>query len=810
MKTRVITAALMVLGVVSCSRTGESAGTGFPEEGVSLVVRAVIGDGCPTKTAVQPDETSIWWTEGDAINLFQGSRSSGQFITDISSASETAPFYGTLSVATGTTADNLAAQYFWGVYPYSASNTCDGNSVTLTIPSEQGGVAGTFADKLNPAVAMQPSLNLPFYNVGSWFIFSVSQSNIASVSFSGLAGETLVGTVTVAMDSNAHPVVTDVQDGSTVITMRPEGRETFLAGEKYYMVLIPQTLSEGYRLTITRTNGTSAECVVSGPKTFERSGFRRKLDADSGLEFPVPAPVDLGLPSGLKWAISNLCEDGLAGSPSQFGDYYAWGEVEPYYTAGYASESPCTHWRDGRSGGYDWVSYKWCNGTNAILTKYNALNKYRPESTNGTVDNKMILEPEDDAAHVVLGGSWRMPTGEEWQELLDKCSWEVTTLEGVNGHLGTGPNGNTIFLPFAGFHADANFGGIICGYYWTSSLFDTGRTSSYYMLIQSDLSWSFIRNETRDWGFTIRPVSDEGVRVSVTGISLDKDNLSLASGESAKITATVTPSDATQPFVIWSSSDPSVATVFVDGTVNAVDDGTTTITATTYDGGYTRTCSVTVADPNAVDLGLPSGLKWANRNICETGFVNAPEDFGDYYAWGETVPFYKEGHAQDSSCSDWRDGKNAGYDWPSYRWCNGTYSSLTKYNVSLSYGTVDNLTVLEAEDDVASVKTEGMWRIPTVEDWQELIQNCSWTWTTLNGVGGQQATGPNGNSIFLPATGSRLATGLYNPGNEGHYWSSTLYDGNSTKAQYVNFGSSYLYPDYYARCYGHSVRPVSE
>lgn len=97
-----------------------------------------------------------------------------------------------------------------------------------------------------------------------------------------------------------------------------------------------------------------------------------------------------------------------------------------------------------------------------------------------------------------------------------------------------------------------------------------------------------------------------------------------------------------------------------------------------------------------------------------------------------------------------------------------------------------------------------------MEDWQELIQNCSWTWTTLNGVGGQQATGPNGNSIFLPATGSRLATGLYNPGNEGHYWSSTLYDGNSTKAQYVNFGSSYLYHDYYARCYGHSVRPVSE
>lgn len=209
--------------------------------------------------------------------------------------------------------------------------------------------------------------------------------------------------------------------------------------------------------------------------------------------------------------------------------------------------------------------------------------------------------------------------------------------------------------------------------------------------------------------------------------------------------------------------------------------------------------------PEAVDLGL--SVKWATCNIGAT----TPEGYGDYFAWGEVEPYYRVGHSQDIRCFNWKTGKSAGYGWLSYKWCNGSYDSLNKYCTSSNHGTVDNKTTLEAADDAATVNWGGSWRMPTETEQKELLNNCTWTWTTQNGVIGYKVTSTtNGNSIFLPAAGARLDSDLYEVGEVCVYWSSSLctlkdYDYNAYE---LLLQPDYLSCDYQIRYYGNSVRAV--
>ncbi|MBQ5894970.1 MAG: InlB B-repeat-containing protein [Bacteroidaceae bacterium] len=188
-----------------------------------------------------------------------------------------------------------------------------------------------------------------------------------------------------------------------------------------------------------------------------------------------------------------------------------------------------------------------------------------------------------------------------------------------------------------------------------------------------------------------------------------------------------------------------------------------------------------------VDLGLPSGLKWANINVG----ASAPEDYGGYYAWGETE-------------------EKSNYTCSTYKWCKGSIYTMTKYCTNSNYGTVDNKTTLDPEDDVAHVKWGGTWRMPTQAELDELRNICTWTWTTQNGVNGNKVTGPNGNSIFLPATGGRYGTEANNSGSAGYYLSSSLYSNYSVLACCLYFYSDDYGWSYNNRYSGHSVRPVSK
>lgn len=206
----------------------------------------------------------------------------------------------------------------------------------------------------------------------------------------------------------------------------------------------------------------------------------------------------------------------------------------------------------------------------------------------------------------------------------------------------------------------------------------------------------------------------------------------------------------------------------------------------------------------AVDLGIVMTrtdgttykLYWAKSNLSDKGLCTNPEDYGDYYAWGETEP--KES-----------------YSWSTYKFSTSSSGPFSKYNTIGSYDSIDNKTVLEPEDDVAHVKLGGKWRMPTDAEWTELMTKCTCTWVMNyngSGINGRLVKATNGNSIFLPAAGLRNDTGLDAAGSIGDYWSSSLSTDYPFNAWLVFFSSDGLYRSTCTnyRYFGQSVRPVSE
>ena len=231
---------------------------------------------------------------------------------------------------------------------------------------------------------------------------------------------------------------------------------------------------------------------------------------------------------------------------------------------------------------------------------------------------------------------------------------------------------------------------------------------------------------------------------------------------------------------------------------NPVRTGTVTISLTDLTDGALST-SVTVIQDNmnepyhngheCVDLGL--SVRWATCNVG----ANKPENYGSYYGWGE----YES---------------KSRYTWTEYRFCVGENPvRLSKYNTASMRGAIDNKTTLEPSDDAAQVKWGGGWRTPTYAEYQELISECTWTWTQQNGVNGYKINsnkpGFTQNYIFMPAAGMYYDKDLNDPGSIGAYWSSSLDSSNPTSAWEFNFDDmSYSTGTKYGRDCGRSVRPV--
>ena len=228
-------------------------------------------------------------------------------------------------------------------------------------------------------------------------------------------------------------------------------------------------------------------------------------------------------------------------------------------------------------------------------------------------------------------------------------------------------------------------------------------------------------------------------------------------------------------------------------TVSVTYDATTGI----YSGMAYASKRVSSSGNEWVNLGLPSGLLWAS---CNVGASN-PEDFGDYFAWGETTP-------------------KPDYNWSTYRYCHldNNIAKMTKYckdSYSGHNGYSDTLTVLQPGDDAATAYLGDGARTPTYYEWKELRDNCTFVWTTENGVNGYRVTGPNNNSIFLPAADTHLTPIGHYLNNSGCYWSSSLgldwdcgINNLTTYAWVFGFRESGTYDSRTLRYMGMTVRAV--
>lgn len=409
----------------------------------------------------------------------------------------------------------------------------------------------------------------------------------------------------------------------------------------------------------------------------------RIKDVSSCPDDNHPHYIDLGLPNGTLWSCSNID----ASSPVNYGNYYAWGETEEKDI-------------------YDWNSYIHCDGS--------------CETCHDIGNN--ISSTQYDIAYSKWGGSWEMPTITQFVEIINNCSIVSTQPNGVEGMKFTGPNGNSIFLPAAGYYYNEVFRG-------------------------ED-------EECRYWSDTLMPL-EEGEAYSLYANGVNGSGIGASSFSEFRSTGM-----PIRP--IWSLNDQEFS------------------------------CCPDDNHPHMIDLGLPNGTKWA---CCNVG-ASKPEDLGDYYAWGET------------EVKDCYTGSNYVH-WDAENKC---YTGI-----SSEIGGTDN--------DVAYVKWNENWRMPSINHISELVENCTYEWTQLNGVNVGRFTGPNGNSIYLPTMGYIVGDTFYKKGGIGYYWSSTRHKTTNMYGQVyysaftLEFGLNqvrYAYDDFFhnnaytAFSNGLPVRPVSE
>ena len=445
--------------------------------------------------------------------------------------------------------------------------------------------------------------------------------------------------------------------------------------------------------------------------------------------------VDLGLST--MWATCNVGAD----NPVEYGDYFAWGETEPYYKPGYARAQE-TKWKKGKERGYSWSSYSYCEGSESTMTKYCVSSKL------GQVDNKHILEQADDAAYVNWGGEWRMPSAAEVSELtnLDNTIW---TWYGIgNSEFGgvagfkvqsrkPGYTDNFIFLPAAGQYMGEEFS--FAGFdasYWYNTLYGFEFCYSYSAGVfgldeEPDNARGFT---TREMGCSVRPVCRKTDVPTPEARPMPSGTDMTFTPNTPKVKpGTPMPVDiAGLDIVVDSNRIKHIIALPEDYYSNK-------------ENGYAY-----------VDLGL--SVKWAT---CNMG-ADEPYVAGDLYAWGETTT-------------------KSEYTWENYKFYNGMEDGwkvlLSKYNLCRDLGRVDKRTVLQRSDDAAHVNLGGKWRLPTRDECNELIDNCTFVWASMNGVFGyiviSNKPGYTDRFIFLP-TNTTKDQGYGIIQICGYYWSSNL------------------------------------
>ena len=463
-----------------------------------------------------------------------------------------------------------------------------------------------------------------------------------------------------------------------------------------------------------------------------RPVFDESIEVASGTAVQ-PEAIDMGLSAD--WGSHNLG----ASKPSESGDFYSWGEVETkdYYN--------------------NWDNYK-------FTTDGNFFTKYVTNSDFGIVDDKTILDPEDDAAHVNLGGKWRMPTKEEVEDLMVNTDVEWTQENGVYGlRLTSKINGNSIFMPSTSEHY-----GYYNGYYWTANLSEDNKGACSWA-VRNTYEYFVIRDyDIRCNGLCVRPVRDNPL-FAISCETLRTDDIGItdatlygkvvyrnAQGKNAKVSFYYSATETTPALIRQNGTKVNAGTAVSKETFHAAVTGLTEFTKYYYIAvatidGREAMGDVLVFKTQRTDEYLPTGVDmggdvlWASFNVGAT--QNSQN--GYYLAWGETAP--KASYLSDNYIY---------YD------SGGNPTKYTGY---------DYRGVLERGDDPANEWIGGAWRLPTNGEAMDLYYNCSITDEVIEGVVGRLFTSHiTGNSIFFPYGGRMIADEVQSFGTDGHYWTSTL------------------------------------
>ena len=502
--------ALIVMSIYSCTSDDETVQDANDNSSVVTTFTCTQeNDGTTTKAALDSDCKTILWKTGDAISIFDGNKANNEYILDSESdGKSTGTFSGTGAV-TGP---------YVAVYPYTAGATLsdDRKSVSnIVLPDEQEAVAGGFDPKAALMIAKSETTTLTFKNAVG-FIKVTPQFDCKKIILRA-ANKTqpLAGKGTIKFDDSDNPYIdfTDSKELSYSITLSG----TITSGNAYYIAVPAVTLYENWTLTFVTENKNYMRQVTK-PITFVRSQalnlgtFATDGDYWVGSNGIVSTgkQVDLGLTieQGGKtykvyFAKSNLTTTGLAENETDYGDYFAWGATEPWCTS--YSGTTINGWKVGKSGGYIEDNAPYYN--NGSYTKYTTPGKN--------------LEASDDAANVILGGDWQIPTQAIWQALVNNLSskgWDD-----VRKGYKFENNDKTLFLPASGDVVGSKFRSVSSyGIYWSGTSDSETEKANRLGFLSGDVFVTV--SSSRYYGHSVRPVRLVEVSAATTeGYNVEED-----------------------------------------------------------------------------------------------------------------------------------------------------------------------------------------------------------------------------------------------------------------------------------------------
>ena len=479
--------ALIVMSIYSCTSDDETVQDANDNSSVVTTFTCTQeNDGTTTKAALDSNCRTILWKTGDAISIFDGNKANNDYRLDSeSNGKSTGTFSGTGAV-TGP---------YVAVYPYTAGTTLnvDGTVSNIVLPDEQKAVAGGFDPKAALMIAKSNTATLQFKNAVGFIKVTPKFDCKKIILRAANKTQPLAGKGTIKFDGS-DPCIEFTGSKELFYSITLSG--TITSGKAYYIAVPAVKLSENWTLTFVTENKNYMR-QVTNPITFARSKawnlgtFATDEDYWVGSNGIVTSDkqVDWGLTieQGGKtykvyFAKSNLTTTGLAENESDYGDYFAWGAIKPWYSSIDKSKSPWTAtWE--KSGGYTEANAPYYN--NDSYTKY-------------TTDGE-ILKASDDAANVILGGDWWIPTQAIWQALVDNST------KGLDSGFKFTNNGQTLFLPAAGYVDNTQFDAVGSdGYYWSGTVYPN--FNAYYLQLYSIGYVSAQQVWDRYCGYSVRPV----------------------------------------------------------------------------------------------------------------------------------------------------------------------------------------------------------------------------------------------------------------------------------------------------------------